>query len=283
VTSSTEASEPADTKKARRKRRFFLVRVSILLFVLFCVVLYAIADLRSRRARNAWERTVDVAIVLVHVEGRAKVDSDAVVALQARIPALEERLAEEASRHGRPKTPRPFHFRLFGPVISAAPPPTPASEGAVDLAKQALESKRWCGAVDPLAGVVPDHWDTRIYVAARKPASETRSFVEGQSEQDGRIGVVDVELDATMADLTLFVVTHELMHTLGATDKYDADGRAKAPEGLAEPNRAPLYPQRYAEVMARNRPVSATQEKVIASLDELAVGPATAKEIGWLR
>jgi hypothetical protein len=34
--------------------------------------------------------------------------------------------------------------------------------------------------------------------------------------------------------------------------------------------------------MARNRPISATEEVRPISLDELAVGEATAREIGWL-
>jgi hypothetical protein len=86
-----------------------------------------------------------------------------------------------------------------------------------------------------------------------------------------------------MVDFTLFVVAHELFHTLGATDKYDASGRTLVPKGLAEPDRLPRYPQIFVEVMARNRPVSSDEEKVPESLDELAVGPTTAKEIGWTR
>ena len=44
-----------------------------------------------------------------------------------------------------------------------------------------------------------------------------------------------------------------------------------------------FYPQRYADVMTRNRPTSATSDTVPGSFDEIAVGPATAREIGWLR
>ena len=73
------------------------------------------------------------------------------------------------------------------------------------------------------------------------------------------------------------------MHTLGATDRYDAAGRTIVPDGLAEPTRVPLYPQRFAEVMGRNRPLSLGEEVVPASLDELALGDRTATEIGWLR
>jgi hypothetical protein len=258
------------------------MRVSILLFILFLVVLYAIRDIRSRRARNDWDRTLDVAVVLVHVDGKERVDPDAFRLLGERAAVLEERLRAESERQ-RPGMPKPFRIRVMGPVDVTMPPPSPASNGALDLARQAFDLKRWLGDVDPTAGVEPAHWDARIYVSARRPATTTKSFVEGQSERDGRIGIVDVELDPSMVDLTLFVVAHELLHTLGADDKYDASGRTRIPEGLAEPDRTPLYPQRFAEVMARNRPLSESAEVIPESLDELGIGTATAKEIGWLR
>lgn len=258
------------------------MRVSILLFILFVVSLYAIKDLRSRRGRNAWDHTLDVALVVVHVDGTPAVDPDAIRVLEERLPALDDRLQAEAERY-RPGIGKPVHFRLRGPVIVSTPPPSPKSEGVTDLAKQAVEMKKWLNDVDPRAGIEPDQWDSRIYVSVRKPASVARAFVEGESEQDGRVGNVAVELDASMADLTLIVVAHELMHTLGATDKYDANGRSLVPDGLAEPDRTPLYPQRFAEVMSRNRPLSPTNEVIPLTLDELAVGKKTAQEIGWLK
>jgi hypothetical protein len=271
-----------DDERARRKKTFFRVRVGVLLTVLFVVVLYAVRDYRSRRARNDWTHTVDVAVVLVHVEGRPAIEGSLAATLRARAEGLEDRLHAEARRY-RSDALKPFRLRVLGPVEVKAAAPTPASGSAVDLASQALDLRRWLADVDPRAAVDPDLWDTRIYVSVRAPASELRSVVEGQSQEGGRIGVVDVELDASMIDLTLFVTTHELMHTLGATDKYDAAGRTVVPDGLAEPDRVPLYPQRFAEVMGRNRPVSPSAEVVPASIDELAVGARTAAEIGWLR
>ena len=158
------------------------------------------------------------------------------------------------------------------PATTGPAPSTPASESAVDLASHTLDLRRRLADVDPRAGVDPHHYDTRIYVSVQRPASELRSFVEGQSQEGGRVGVVAVELDESMVDLTLLFTTHELLHTLGATDRYDATGRTVVPDGLAEPDRVPRYPQRFAEVMARNRPVSPTSEEIPSSLDELAVG-----------
>ena len=47
------------------------------------------------------------------------------------------------------------------------------------------------------------------------------------------------------------VMAHELLHTLGATDKYDpASDAPRFPEGYGDPRQVPLYPQQFAELMA---------------------------------
>ena len=117
-------------------------------------------------------------------------------------------------------------------------------------------------------------YDSRAYVVVRPPGRS--GFVEGMSEHGGRVGVALAELDESTVPLTLFVVAHELFHTLGATDRYDATGRTLFPDGLAEPHKNPVFPQRYAELMARNRPLDAEHEVPPKSLDELFVGSKTA-------
>ena len=49
------------------------------------------------------------------------------------------------------------------------------------------------------------------------------------------------------------VIAHELLHTFGATDKYDpADNMPRHPDGFAEPDARPLFPQRLAEIIMNN-------------------------------
>jgi len=80
------------------------------------------------------------------------------------------------------------------------------------------------------------------------------------------------------------VVAHELLHTLGATDKYDrASGRPQVPDGLGDPGQTPLFPQRYGEIMAGRIATSAGDAVIPDGLAQMRVGPATAREIGWLR
>lgn len=269
------------SKKAPRSRRFFFIRVGVLLTVLAGVLLWAWRDVRQRRARNEWDHTLIVAIALVRTE---RVDDTAIAALRAQLPALEDRLSAELNRY-RPGAPHPFRFELVGPIDGSTPPAAPSSDGLVDLAKYTFALSRYVKDIDARARIDEARYDVRIYLALRAPRQALRTLAEGRSEQGGRIGVVEVEIDdqADGAHLPLVVVAHELMHTLGATDKYDTSGRTVIPHGLAEPERVPRFPQRFAEIMARNRPVSEVEEKVPDGFDQIAVGAETAREIGWLR
>ncbi|MFO0669157.1 MAG: hypothetical protein U0235_05925 [Polyangiaceae bacterium] len=255
----------------------FRVRVTILLAVLIGVITYAIRDVRHRRARNDWDHTLEIALVVLTL---GHVDPAATDALRTRAEMLAARLHEERGRY-RAGAPRPFAFRVYGPVPIAAPPPEPASDGIGDLARFAWEKHEYLADVDARASIDVGAHDVRVYVVATPAKATERAFVEGLSEDGGSVGFVKVELDLTMVDFALSVAAHELFHTLGATDKYDAQGRTKVPEGLAEPGSRAATAQRYVEIMARGRPVARGREVLLDSLDELAVGPSTAAEIKW--
>jgi hypothetical protein len=88
--------------------------------------------------------------------------------------------------------------------------------------------------------------------------------------------------DPRMAGSNDVVIAHELLHTLGATDKYEAtSNQPRYPDGFAEPALEPRYPQRYAELMAGRIPLAANKARIPNSLQEVLIGPATAAEIGW--
>jgi len=70
------------------------------------------------------------------------------------------------------------------------------------------------------------------------------------------------------------VIAHELMHTLGATDKYElGSGAPLYPLGFAEPDRQPLYPQVRAEIMAGRRALSPQDFELPQSLRDVVVVP----------
>jgi hypothetical protein len=262
------------------RSRFFVARVAVLLSVLLVVVAYAAHDVYSRRERKAWDHTLAIAVVVLR---DGPVDDAAMGALRERTPELEHRLTDELHRY-RPGAPKPFAFTLFGPIDETAPAPATAGDGLLALAGHAWDLHRWTHDVDARAHIEAGAFDSRIYVTAHPPRGR-KHMVEGSSEQGGRIGTVTIDLDPNpeIIDFALSVIAHELLHTLDARDHYDDAGHATVPDGLAEPDLVPRYPQRYVEIMARGRPVAPGEEEVLGALDGLAVGPATAREIGWLK
>jgi len=278
ATSATAGQCRACAGLARRSRTFFHMRVAALLAVLAGVLVYAGKDVLQRRARNEWNRTLEVGLVVVRL---GPVDGSAIDALRERVRTLEDILAAEAARYRGPGGPRPFEVAVFGPVDVTRRPPTPEGDGVIDLARYAYAKSRYAASIDE-AGGVPRGLDARIYLVARPGREGTPNFVEGLSEQGGRAGFVEVELHRTMVDFALFVFAHELGHTLGATDKYDDSGVTMIPAGLAEPDAEPRFPQRFVEVMAHGRPVAPGDDRPPDDLQELRVGPVTAREIGWL-
>ena len=266
--------------RTSRSRRFFHIRVAVLLAILAGVLLYAWGDIRQRELRTDWTRTLRVAVVLVPLE---RLDESAVSTLSTRTAALEERLAIEMQRYRQ--GPRPFSVELVAASRRAhEPPPVPPTEpddwwGTLQFNWQL---RRWTSRVDDEAALDADVFDARIYLAANDGQGNRTLNVEGVGQQGGRVGVVQIDLAASMVDVTLFVAAHELFHILGASDKYTADGHVSVPDGLADPDREPRYPQDGAELMARHRALSADKAVMPESLDELRIGRATAREVRWL-
>lgn len=250
------------------------MRLSLLLTVFVLIGAWGYSDLESRRARTEWNRTLSVAVVLVTT---APVEPVAIRQLEIRLKELEALLAREFWRYRA--GPQPFRLVLHGTARASSPPELP--ESAWGLPRHLLRQWSYLSAIDDQVGLDAQRYDSRIYVVARPPASTSMQFVEGYSQQGGRVGIVEVELNEEMVDLVLSVTAHELFHTLGAEDKYDSEGHTLIPEGLAEPDLSPRFPQRYVEVMARNRPLSENQEHILDRLEELSVGALTAREIGW--
>jgi len=255
---------------------FFRIRVTLLLIVLSGVLLWAGNDWWGRRQRRAWTRPLRVALVLVE---REPVPAATMQALTSRAYELERRLQQEFERHGGAGM-APFSIIVKGPVSTSAEAPRVGEQDLWGLLQHSYALWQWTRDLDERGDVEWRGYDSRVYLVL-KPGRGDVLFVEGESEDGGRVGIAQADIDYGMLDFALFVATHELFHTLGASDKYDAVGHALFPGGFAEPERTPLYPQSSAELMARNIPLSPTSERPPEKLSELWIGAETAREIGW--
>lgn len=97
----------------------------------------------------------------------------------------------------------------------------------------------------------------------------------------GLFGVVHVFAQTKQERQNNVVITHELLHALGATDKYDENLMPSYPEGFGESEGGPHYPQSVAEIMAGRIAISPTQAVIPENLDTCVIGHKSAHEINW--
>src|SRR5712671_4941547 len=154
-------------------------------------------------------------------------------------------------------------------------------EGPLGVAWWSLKMRWFAAHATEVPGRAPPR--IRMFVLYHDPATLDR-VPDSHGLQKGLIGVVHAFALSAMAGSNNIVIAHELMHTLGASDKYDlSSGAPLYPLGFAEPDREPLYPQVRAEIMAGRRALSRQDFEMPQGLRDVVVGPATALEIHWTR
>ncbi|MBF5042426.1 hypothetical protein FGE12_08440 [Aggregicoccus sp. 17bor-14] len=259
-------------RRRSRARHFKALRVAVLLGVLCVAAGWAFSVQRGRDARTAWVRPLRVAVVLVGEDTRGS------RALADSAPELEDWFARELRRYRPEGLERPVQLQVFGPVVAGTPLPWPAEDGGwLARLRYARALDAALAPVNAAVGLTPRGYDARLYAVVEPGGAG--SFAEGIGAAGGELGLVRVRVDGADATLALTALAHELLHCLGATDKYDAGGHARLPEGLAEPERA--LPQRRAEVMVGEVPLAAGSGRLPESLEEVSVGPVTAREVHW--
>ncbi|MDE2586582.1 MAG: hypothetical protein KGN39_14390, partial [Betaproteobacteria bacterium] len=167
-----------------------------------------------------------------------------------------------------------------GPEISAPPPLRPLAGNGLDALLWSLKLRYWAWSRTPESHPKPQ---VRLYLLYHDPAIAPR-VPHSSGLEKGLLGVVHLFATPKQAGQNNVVTAHELLHTLGATDKYDpATTLPRHPDGYANPSQTPLLPQDAAELMAGRIPISPTLAEIPVSLKQAMVGPASAREIGWLK
>lgn len=252
------------------------LRIGVLLFVLAIVALQA---LLWRQRLATWDHTLWVAVYPI-----AGDDSPATQAYIAGLRAadfdeVEAFVAREAATHALPLS-QPLRLEL-APALAELPPEPPADRNPLGVVWWSLSLRRWAArmesSVDAPAG------ELSVFVVYHDPTRSPR-VPHSLALPQARLGVVHAFAAKRQDGPNAMVVAHELLHTVGATDKYDpASAQPTHPDGYAEPDADPLYPQTLAEIMGGRVPLSPTQAEIPASLGEVVIGAATAREIGWVR
>lgn len=253
---------------------FRKVRIAILLLLLLFVALNTYFD---RVYSTDWDIPLRVAVFPINADGTEESERYVQSLEDDDFLALQGFFTEEAERYAVDVDP-PIRFALAAP-IRELPPMLEAGAGMLGVMSWSLRMRHWAWSVpENPAGVTPD---IKLFLLYHDPA-RTRLLPHSVGLQKGLFGIVNVFAAKHMAGSNDTVTAHELLHTLGATDKYDLHTNLpQYPAGYAEPNLKPLHPQSLAELMAGRIPLSRTRSEIPEFLGEAVIGPLTATEIGW--
>lgn len=189
---------------------------------------------------------------------------------------IDQWIAREAKRHGLSQS-QPLRTVLGNPVKSH-PPLLPNDGNVFQVIWWGLQLRYWVFRHTPDSD--SNLRRIRVFVSYRAGEDDLPHSV---GLQKGLIGVVHAYSLPQQAAQNNIVIAHEILHTVGAVDKYSWAGTPVYPHGYANPNRQPLYPQRYAEIMAGEIPTSTYSSYMAESLKSVRINPVTAREIAWIK
>lgn len=250
------------------------IRIFILLLVLATVAQQTFME----QSDLDWKDNFYVAVYPVNADASPEVSTYIARLKPEDFEPVAEYFSEEAQRYGV-KLRRPFEIKLGPEVIDI--PPAPPSEGSfLQVILWSLKFRLYAWNNSPKLNIKPD---IKLYLLYHNPDTST-VLDHSTALNKGRIGRVNVFASAAMEKKNLVVLAHELLHTVNATDKYDlATTLPIYPDGYAEPDKQPLYPQTHAELMGGRVVRSEFEAEIPPSLKWTIIGEKTAHEIGWLK
>lgn len=256
-------------------RRFKTLRIALLTLIL--IMVGANTWITKIRA-TSWHHPLHVVIYPINADGSAAA-ANYIAGLDAtRFDSIEQLMKQQAKRYGV-AVDDPITIALASP-IAELPPPQPRGDNILAIIWWSLKLRVWANRMDRSLGPAPE---VRAFTLYYDP--KTHPMLEHSTGlEKGMIGVIKLFAAASMNETNNVVMLHELLHTLGATDKYDLrTDQPIYPDGYAEPDLQPLLPQRKAEIMAGRIPLSRIRAEIPNTLADVVVGADTAREIGWAR
>ena len=248
------------------------VRILILLLVM---AIAAFSNWYDRLSTTDWDETLWIGVFPINDAGDATTAHYISGLAPDAIADIEEFINREARRHGV-SIAKPVRVDLY-PEVKERPPAR--QEGLLGAMAWSLKMRFYARRNSRAPGRPPP--TVRIFVQYHDPAV-TRTVPHSVGMQKGLIGVVHAFADRSQARANAVVIAHEILHTLGASDKYDPVTLVPLfPIGYVEPDREPLHPQTFTEIMAGRYATGADSAEMPDSLTDVRVGDATAFEIRW--
>lgn len=248
------------------------IRYLILLLILLAV---AVNEMLIKLKVASWDDTLEVRVYAINGDSLTATD-DYIRTLQAAdFGAIEKFINTEARRYGIDIDA--IKVEYAGELLEL--PPQPPVQGSVlENIFWSLHFRGWAWYWSMTTG----NGDTDINLFVNYfDLATTQALQHSVGLRGGLIGLINAFADKRYRGSNNVVIAHEIMHTLGASDKYDSRNEPIRPDGYADAYQDPLYPQKRAEIMGGRIPLSPAHSKMPESLSDVAVGVFTASELHW--
>ena len=245
------------------------------ILLLLSVLLYVAVDTWRDQNKN-WNQATIVLLHPINADGRTSTQQYINRLNLSHFQEVSEYLQKNAEKIRGNTTA--FYFQM-GREIRQIPPKVPEGN-MLDAMLWSLKFRYYAWKQHQSSD---GHPSVTLYLNYYDPQT-TNMLKHSTALEKGRIGAVNLFASTKQENQNNIVLTHELLHAFGATDKYDlSTGQPIFPIGYVNPQQQPLYPQHKAEIMAGYIPLSKTTNKMPDSLAYTIIGQETAKEVGWTK
>jgi hypothetical protein len=254
---------------------FKKIRLTILLFILFLVGVNAYL---THKRTTDWDQSLSVVMYPVNADG-SSFTADYIARLTKDDFKPIARFMQNEGLGYNLALVDPVLLNM-APEIFVLPPSPPFGSNIFAIMWWSLQLRYWAWKHDTYQGPLTN---IQVFVLYYDPNTHSQ-LDHSLGLKEGHICMVKAFASRHQAARNNVVIAHEMLHTLGATDKYNLQTLQPIyPTGYANPRQKPPLPQKYAEIMGRSIPLSASESKMPDSLANTVIGPQTAKEIKWLK
>ena len=250
------------------------IRITLLLLILF----YIGADtfLSNKRATD-WKRSLRVVVYPINADGSEQADNYINQLDITDFDSINTLLESQSTKYNK-QLDEPLRISL-APQLKSLPPKIPETRSGLSVLWWSMKLRFWAWKEDNYNGPKAQ---IKAYALYFDPETH-KSLPHSTGLKKSKLAINYLFADTKQTKQNNVVFLHELLHTLGATDKYNlSNGIPHYPEGFANSEKQPLYPQKKAEIMGGRIAITEFKTTIPESLTRVVIGPQTAKEIGWL-
>ena len=247
------------------------IRISILLVIL---TLVSSKTYLEQLDATDWMEPLKVVVYPINGDGSVVAERYITLLEEASFKDIETFIQSQAQRY---EIDRGLPVKVtLASRLTNIPPQHAEDGGLLSIITYSLKLRLWAWINGK------EEADISMFVTYFDP--ETNDSVPNSlALQKGMLGVVYAYADSAYEGSNSVVIAHEMLHTVGATDKYSLETNMPLyPSGYANPYSKNRYPQLKAELMGGRVPFAENDAYMPDSLDIVVIGPQTAAEIKWI-